>query len=143
MLAIQASTQTISPCEKLLGAFASNEVTYTMIDDTNQSLLASEKKFAEATKDFSLWESRLREMAADREEFSKKGDRLVTLLSGHGCPLPDHVASPETFRADLRSCEAAKGTEGETKACDYIARTVAASMAEKAKPAKTTRLKKR
>jgi hypothetical protein len=124
-----------SPCEKLLTDFAKNEVAFTIMDDLHQSMLKADETYAKATGDLNVVSRRLRTIADSHEKFSQNADRIVPLLTGQGCPLPDHVASPATFRADMQACSAAKGTPNETTACGYVARAVAATMATKTKPA--------
>lgn len=138
-LAMQASAPTSSPCEKLLRSFAENEVTFTVIDDANQALLKADQNYANATGDLNVVSRRLQTIAESRKEFAEKGDRIIPLLTGQGCPLPDHVASPATFRAQVQACAAAKGTQDEAQACGYIARAVAATMAMQKKPAPLAR----
>lgn len=142
-LAMQASAPTPSPCEKLLRSFAENEVTFTVIDNANQAMLKADQNYANATGDLNVVSRRLRTIADTNEKFLQNGDRIVPLLVGQGCPVPDHVASPNTFRADVQACTAAKGTPDEAQACGYIARAVAVTMATRAKPATTTRPRKR
>ena len=141
-LAIQASAPMPSPCEKLLRSFAENEVAFTIIDDANQSMLKADQTYANATGDLNVVSRRLRAIADSHEKFSQNGDRIVPLLAGQGCPLPDHVASPTTFRADLQACTTAKGTSNEANACGYVARAVAATMA-RARPAVPARRSRR
>ncbi|HEX8388155.1 MAG TPA: hypothetical protein VF636_03975, partial [Sphingomonas sp.] len=110
-------------------SFAENEVTFTVIDDANQSLLKADQDYARATGDWNGVSRRLRTIIESQEKFSQQGDRIVLLLTGQGCPLPDHVTSPTTFRADMQACNAAKGAPEETKACGFITRAVATTMA--------------
>lgn len=142
-LAMQASAPTPSPCEKLLRSFAENEVTFTVIDNANQAMLKADQNYANATSDLNIVPRRLRSITEENEKFLQNGDRIIPLLVAQGCPVPDHVASPNTFRRDVQACSAAKGTPDEGQACSYIARAVAATMATRAKPAMTTRPRKR
>lgn len=116
-----------TPCQKLTRDFASNEVTYSIIYDANQSLLAADQGFAAATGDHSGVSRRLASNAVTDEKFKADGDRIISLMAGHSCRLPDHVTSPQTYRADIAACVAAKGTAGKQTACDYIDRAVALS----------------
>ena len=139
-LAMQASVSMSTPCEKLLTEFARNEVTFTVIDNANQSLLKADQTYANATGDLNVVSRRLRTIADSQKEFADKGDRIIPLLVGQGCPLPDHAASPATFRRDVEICTAAKGTPDEVEACGYIARAVAATMARQTKSKAARRL---
>lgn len=114
-------------CQKLTRDFASNEVTYSVIYDANQKLLAADQAFAAATGNHSGVTRRLASNAITDEKFKADGDRIISLMAGNGCRLPDHVTSPRTYRADIAACLAAKGTDGEQTACGYIDRAVALS----------------
>ncbi|MDR3570635.1 MAG: hypothetical protein P4L81_00320 [Candidatus Pacebacteria bacterium] len=118
-------------------------MTFTVIDDADQTMLKADQNYANATGDRNVVSRRLRTIADFHETFSQTGDRIISLLTGQGCPLPDHVASPTTFRSDVQECRAAKGTPDETTACGFIARAVASTMATRAKPAATARRKSR
>lgn len=142
VLALQASASTTSPCEKLLTDFAKNEVAFTIIDNAHQAMLKADQSYAAATGDLNVVSRRLRTIADSHKEFADKGNRIIPLLTGQGCPLPDHVTSPETFRSDVQACAAAKGTPDETTACGYVARAVAATTA-RAKPTTPARRSRR
>ena len=63
-------------------------------------------------------------------------------MSAQGCPLPDHVTNPKTFKNDREACEAAKGLPNEREVCDYLSRAVINALGQ-SKPAARPTLRKR
>lgn len=125
LMALQSQSGAISPCRKLMRDFAINEQNYTISHKIDGELLRSAQALSDVTRDRSHFREQLVQNGRRNQESLATGDRLVALMAGHGCPLPDHVTSPETFRADLAACEAAKDTANEQERCAYIDRAVA------------------
>src|SRR5690348_9620577 len=77
-------------CVKLMRDFISNEVVFAPIDGLNRgmlqaALMGGNRLSAERAR---------RELEEERSRRLARGDRIVTLMTGHGCRLPDHVTSP-------------------------------------------------
>lgn len=120
ILAAAAAPTAPSPCAKLSRDFTGNEVAYSISRRLEERLAESGHAYARATGDRSqadLYEDRI---AKTDVEYRAKGDRLITLMIGHKCELPDHVTSHLTYRKRLDDCSAARGKPEESKACEPI-----------------------
>lgn len=138
--AAQSTGAASSPCEKLMRDFVQNEVAYSLVFDLHRDVRSASEQYAQTTGDWSKLAAERREHSASEEEFKAQGDKLTGLLAARRCPLPDHVASPNTFRRDMNACTTAKGTSGEQEACDFIERAVRRSMKAAFEPPRRNRL---
>lgn len=86
----------LSVCEQLQRDFDNNELVFGIIRKTNDGVTAAARTFANATGNRTSLLEAQRKSKADDAEFMAKGDRIVTLMAGHRCPLPDHVTRPKS-----------------------------------------------
>ncbi|WP_143560262.1 hypothetical protein [Sphingobium sp. IP1] len=130
-LMLQSASGVNPACEKLMQDFMLNEDAYGAIYDADQQYAISERRFAQVAGDSSIISRRLQRQRETEERYVTSGDRLVNLMSGHGCPLPDHVTSPDTFRPQRSACKAAKGRPNENDVCDYIGAALKSAMQQR------------
>lgn len=124
MLALSAAVSQQATCRKLMFDFANNEAAFNVIDRLNERLVESARRFAEATQDRSGLEKQERDRRDSAQNFLTTGDRIVALMIGQNCPLPDHVTSASTFQKEMDGCDAAKGSPNEREACSFVERAV-------------------
>lgn len=124
MLALSATVSQQATCRKLMLDFARNEAAFNIIDTMNGRLVESARRFADATQDRSGLEKQERDRRDSAQNFLTAGDRIVALMTGQSCPLPDHVTSPSTFRKETDDCDAARGSPNEGEACSFVERAV-------------------
>lgn len=95
-LALAGGASSASPvCEQLQRDFDNNELVFGIIQQTNDGVKAAARTFANATGDRTSLREAERTIEADNAKFIAKGDRIVALMAGHRCPLPDHVTRPQ------------------------------------------------
>ncbi|QIL01353.1 hypothetical protein G7078_00110 [Sphingomonas sinipercae] len=107
-------------CSKLTRDFAENEIGYSIMRELDEKVLASNQQYAAATGDTSMMRSATASLTATDSKFKQEGDRITTLLIGHGCTPPDHVTSHLTYRRAIQECATAKGTTLETERCAAV-----------------------
>lgn len=139
LIAVQATPSASPACTRLMVEFFGNEDTFGVIDDVNQALLQADTDAAKATGDWASVARRRASNRAEAEDFRRSGDRIVALMAGQHCRLPDHVTSPSTFREARKVCEAAKGTPQESHACDYVLLAVQRALPQPAPPKRIRR----
>lgn len=139
LLALFQSPQTETACTKLLTDFYKNEVSYTTSQHFNDQIIQIDREFGDKTGDYSGMNNSIANRRKQDERSLRQGDRIIALLSGQKCPLPDHVTSDLTFSAELKACEAARLSVLELSTCDFVSRKVAASFKNLQSPRKSSR----
>jgi len=119
LIAVALQSSAISlPCDNLMREFIRSEYTYGVLADAYEMTTAAGLRYGQATKDWSDYSREAKKQAALREEYEQKADRMVALLSGNHCPMPDHTISPETYRAERKTCIAQRQANP-ASSCNY------------------------
>lgn len=138
LTAAQALTPEAAACQNLMRQFIENEKAFTIVFDLHRSTEAASWKYAEATGDYAKVQPELRRNRESEAEFVADGDRLTALMAARHCPLPDHVTSPATFRAEMNACTDAKRASSGIGDCGITDRAL-----ERAFPKPQSRRKKK
>jgi hypothetical protein len=91
--------QPTETCSRLAGEFEQTERSMAFTHDLNQRKYEIERDYARnlgvgTTRD--MLEAR-QELEDDDREYLEKGDRIIELMKGHACSLPNHIMSWQTY----------------------------------------------